>query len=526
MPLSDIKLVLKELPGQSGVLSNTENSFYSNSNSWRIAEPFRCKTPTLEMEPIHPHPTAAVGAMHRWADTKTPYEVRLSWKGGEPPFKITTLNAPASTILGVNGREQTFDRTQDVDLPTMWVHTLPKKWATVTWQPTEAEQGDVVDFAFQVTDQNLKTIAFRWKVTVDNSRFRYFDTEEGLDTNVGSFEQPFKTLHHGFYLPNASALLFRFKRGTYYGIADYQMSDTVGSLGYQGVGDGVYFDMSEGLFSNGTNDISFRNINFIGNRSYAANPKTLSFTQRTNRLHISNCLFEPTHYGSIANDNPAAIMFWNISPSIHQYISVVDCVLSPKAKCQFITIFAGQYVIIENCHTEGYDMPDSNGQNFIHLKDSGRDVSVRFCSGAGAGGFVVTFSNQQPEISFNQEVLFCYAEQRGPGYIPPIAFNVQPASAPFKGVNQTAQRCTIKPVGTAAAMRLASNGVETTGEPVKVSGIIWSGVTSNLSQTAAGGVNVGETSIKVINASKTMQPEDKVENLGRRGWTIASTLVE
>jgi len=129
-------------------------------------------------------------ALHRKASANHTYRTRVTVQGGEMPFKMELINAPAgASIVGE------FTRTPDPIVPNVTLHTRPDDYGVVTW-PNASGTGT---FEVLITDQTGSTVTAEWTAETDETAFVYLDAIDGSDAADGSFATPLKTFPTGLW---------------------------------------------------------------------------------------------------------------------------------------------------------------------------------------------------------------------------------------------------------------------------------------------------------------------------------------
>lgn len=492
--------------------------------SWLIAEPYRLEH-RFDMVAVHPAPNETDDHYSRWADTYTEYNVRLCIQGGEPPFRFEILEGPDGCFLGNGGKVQTFTRTPSAEVPNMYIHTLPQKYAQLRWKPTADDIGYSGRIVVSVKDQGGQVLIFNIPVTVDNSRFRYI-SENGSDAANGMWGTPYKSVSHVYSLANTQGLIFKFLPGTYPITEDIALSSSK-CKSWIGVSENsVYFQLFNGVISAGGFGVTFKNINLEHGNITAANARLCNWSGITSNFHSSGCVFNQTFSGNIGTDNPAGTFFVGVDPQIHENVSVVDFTVADSNLAQITCFFSVVNSLVENGKAvNATNYVPSNGNNIVHFKHACRNATIRFCDFVSNADHLVSFANQNPSLADKQEAIFNRLVRTDPSAIYwPLGFNIQPTGAPYKGTNQWAERNTIYSA-TNAAIGTRSNGTETTGTPVNVAGNVWTAPGGlKHGNEGEGGVVVGVNNYNAVDA-RTLTTAEIQATLGVSGAVIASTLV-
>ena len=515
---------LIDLPVNS-IGNRSQGSFPSISadNSWKIASPFRLDR-SFDMTAVHPR-SAEAGAMayFKWADTKSTYRCRVSWVGGEPPYRLILTQAPDGASFS-GSAIQTFTRILDSTVSGMYVHSVPSNYAEIDWLPSAGQSGNTYSFSVLVQDQAGRLLTIPWQTTVDNTKFRYFDSATGNNTNAGTFEAPYQTLDYGFALTNSNNYIFKLKDGSYplnQSTANNRCRSIIG------IGSAAVLDTSAGGISGNFDDFAILNCEVNGSPVTSGHFKAINVQSRSLRMTFHKLRFKnivPTSYG----DNASCIFTVGLgtpSTTKHEYLSITECSIDTTVKAQMICTYSSDYVVVDN-PSGVLDIPNSPyGGKLIHFKDQTSNVSCRFavCSGV-TDNLMISFANQYPENAYNQECLFACVNYVGNVLQGAIGWNGQGTTAPYKGTEQYLMRCSIR-AGTQKPISSESIGVG--GQKLNISSCVWS--SSDTLYNTAGGQEFGTASAQITDsqwdASMNMVAAVRTANLGYRGAEIASTMV-
>ncbi len=493
-------------------------------NSWRIAAPFRLDH-SYDMTLVHPRASDAGSmAYFKWADTKSNYKCRFSWVGGEPPFRLTLLTYPAGATIG-GSVVQVFGRTQDATVPSMYVHTVPNNYAEIDWLPSAGQHGNTYSFSALVEDQAGRQLVIPWSVTVDDTKFKYFDSSLGSDLNTGTFESPYQTIAHGFALASSNNYIFKLKDGSY-PLNQSTASNKCRSI--IGVGNSAVLDTSAGGISGNFDDFAIINCDVDGSPVTSGHFKPVNIQSRSRRVVFHKLRFKnivPTSHG----DNASCIFTAGLgapSATKHEYISITECTADSTVRAQMICTYSCDYVVVDSPVGLGLNIPASPyGAKFVHFKDQTSNVSCRFASCSGlTDNIMISFANQYPQNAYNQECIYAKVNYTGNSAQAAISWNGQGTTSPYKGTSQYLMRASIrggtqKPVG--------SESLGTGGEKLNISSCVWS--SSDIFYKTEGGQEFGTASAQITDAqwdgSMNMVAAVRAANLGYRGAEIASTLV-
>jgi hypothetical protein len=493
-------------------------------NSWRIASAYRLDH-SYDMTAVHPRADEAGSmAYFKWADTKSSYKCRFSWFGGEPPFRLTLLISPSgATIGGVT--EQTFTRTLDATVAAMYVHTVPNNFAEIDWLPSVGQSGNTYNFSVLVEDQDGRQLTIPWSTTVDDTKFKYFDSAAGSDANAGTFELPYQTIAFGFGIASSNNYIFKLKDGSY---ALNQSTASNKCRTIIGIGSAAVLDTSDGGISGNFDDFAIINCDIDGSPVTSGHFKPINVQSRSRRIVFHKLRFKnivPTSHG----DNASCIFTVGLgapSATKHEYLSITECSADSTVRAQMVCTYSCDYVVVDNCVGLGINIPVSPyGAKFIHFKDQSSNVSCRFtnCSGV-TDNIMVSFANQYPQNAYNQECIYTKVNYTGNSAQAAISWNGQGTTSPYKGTSQYLMRASIrggtqKPIG--------SESLGTGGEKLNISSCVWS--SSDIFYKTEGGEEFGTASAQITDAqwdgSMNMAAAVRAANLGYRGAEIASTLV-
>lgn len=469
---------------------------------WRIAAAYRFEAPT-PMKQIYPPLVPGTYDAHLWADTKSEYSVRLSFRGGEPPFRVVKKQQPAWAQLGAGVEVQDFTRTPTAE-PGLFEYTLPEKYMTVTGQ---AVAEGVYDFGYLIIDQTSAVLDISWRCTVtDSGRIKYLDAVNGNDLNAGTFEAPFQTFPKMWNLANADQFIFKLKPGAYAvsdgaaGNASFAAGKPKHISGLTATASLYVLDMANNVITGSGNNITLKNFRITGAPAAATNPRQVSFNGRVTELQMCNVEFD-TRVGTSGNDNPCGVFFPDVGATKSKGIAIVDCKLLSTSTASLAVYFSVEDCIEENCTTSGIVFPQTNGSLVSHFKGRVVNCTQRFCSySADSGNGLVWVSNQNPEDCANMELVCNTYTNVGTGNDYVTRFNGQ-VTAGTRPAGQLVQRCSI------AANDKAPLTFETyvAGDDVAYSGVLWSSSTATVID-ATGGAAIDPTSLKVADVSALSAP--------------------
>jgi hypothetical protein len=502
----------------SKVLSSDQVAI-NPDNSWRIATAFRLHRVDTLTQLTH-NPASGQYASWKWASTKHENVKRVAWRGGEPPFRLTIIRS------GLKIDEITFDRVQSSIDPTKYNHNYPSAGYDHVFTPTPAENGSVIKFKYFIESQDGQTLLIDSPVTVDDSRFKYFDSANGNNANAGTFDAPYQTFGYGYAsVANANTFIYCYKNGTYLinnGTAGNSASfDATHCKSHVGIGSGVVFDCSGGSFTGGGDDIYISNVTVTGGdpAMQGGNVRQFNFGGQCNRVHFHRVTGDTTVIGNTGNDNPACIFFPDFSGEYHDDIAFTDCKLSATSKTQFAVLFQVRNFLFENFVSLSPTLPVSNGYVTFGLKDACLNGTIRHSDIiASTPNLLTQFYSQDWVNCGNLDIQYCRLINLNPASTVTISFNDQVDNAPkAKPENYWVQRCSIDALNGYPFSFKNYTGL---GHPVNYSGVLWESTASTIDGGTTGGVTIGVISAKVSDINNVSSAD-----LGVRGHIISSTLV-
>lgn len=352
-------------------------------------------------------------AYHKWASTKFTHQSRLCWFGGQAPFRITMLESPVTSYIGVSGKTQSMTRSLDETVALVYNHMLPTNWAVVNWAPTAGDIGSSGFFKILVEDNNGDMLVFRFSVEVDDSKFVFVDGVSGNDSNAGTWDLPKLTFDNA---RAQTGKIAAYKTAANYPVVDGDASNSSGYVkSHIGLVDGVEFNATAEQFgaSSAASDLAYINITFNGSVTANANCRVMNYGNKTDRSTWWKCKFKNVSVGTVGNDNPACMFFGNQAgaqdsaptlPASHanNYLNVIACEKDNSVLTQLFTMFSTRYVCVEEnrifCPSTA---TVSNGGTGLNFKASGNYISCRFNYGEGAvsngdalGTGLINFANQ------------------------------------------------------------------------------------------------------------------------------------
>jgi hypothetical protein len=177
-------------------------------------------------------------------------------------------------------------------------------------------------------------------------------------------------------------------------------------------------------------------------------------------------------------------------------------------------LFSVRNSIVENTYSNGTEMPLGNGALIGHLKHACYNVSLRFADYNGnPDNGILWVSNQEASRCANIDITFCrfVTTQTATSYT--VRWNGQVTSPQFRPAGQYIQRCSID-AGTIHPLTFEAY---VTGSDVNYSACL---LKTTLPLSLGNGQSIGNSTIKVADIN-TLSADD----IGKRGWVIASTMV-
>lgn len=512
------------------------------SSSWKVASAYDI-TDDVDIEIIHPRVEAASPvARWKWAHWDDTYEVFFEFTGGRPPYRGSLLVAPNGAYLGATGtaRSQVFNFVADPDFLGMYTLDMPDDFGLIRWAPTEAQRGLSHRFVFRLEDMAGRVVDYPFTVTVDTPaapKFRHVNSVIGNNANAGTKALPFQTWQHIYSLPDAGDYIYVFDGGL------YTINDgTPGNNAFVSATkprsficrNGAKFDMSTGHFTGSPTDVFFDNVEFDGGRGTDANVRICSWNSRFDRLFYQRCKARNTPLGTqTSQDNPTIIFTPdNASWANHSnYFGLRNFDMDSSCKVGALILFSIEHVIVRKCNF--------NQINFdghvplakppiaipIAMKDSCTNAEISYCNISGfTNNSFINWMNQSPENSHKQRTRFCKLDYTGNTMFAPISYNAQASAVGSRGTDQRVERCSIRSGSQPVFVLYGGAG----GEPVKISGIIYSTTGAFLTDPAQATL-VDATNVQIsdnqFDNNMNMISALKSANLGIRGGQMATTLV-
>lgn len=511
------------------------------NNSWKVASAYDIFD-DLDIELIHPRSDATSPiARWKWMHWDDVYEVYFEFVGGRPPYRFSILSAPENVYLGASGtaKSQVFDFVQDPDVAGMYTLEMPDDFGLIRCEPTVAQRGQSLRIVVRLEDMAGRVNDYSFTPTVDTPaapKFRYLNSAAGNNANAGTKASPLQTFPHAYNLSDSANFIHVFENGTYY-ISDGSGGNaTVDGKpkSFIGRGSGTVLDMSVASFTGSPTDVFFDNLKFDGGRPTEANPRQCNWNGRFDRYFMQRCSASNNPIGTqTSQDNPC----WVFCPDSagwgtqSKWFGMRDCHIDSTSKTAMCILFKIENGIIRKCTGFNLNMDGHIplGKNpvgmFINPKGKITNFEVSYCEASGfTNNSFLSWMNQNPENCTKQRTRFCKFDYTGNTMFAPIVYNSQAEAVGSRGTDQRVERCSIK----AGALPVISTKGGVGGEPVKVSGIIYSTSDAFLSNPA-NATQVNTTSLQItagqFDSSMNIVAALKAANLGIRGGQTASTLV-
>lgn len=368
----------------------------------------------LTMYPLYPRPDTETSAnsLHRKAHTGLTYRCPIGVQGGGRPFKYEIITAPAGATIG-------GELTRTLDGGTGFLlHTRDDNYGVVEWDASGQTQLSSHDFHIRVTDQQGSIVNLQWTVQVDNDAFVFLDSSTGNDANAGTQAAPLQTFADGLWKNSDADSTYAGMIAVFEGSFDINAGTTPSApiisgsskpIAYVGTGAGATFNLAQGNFRTTSNisDVAFRDITFTGSRNDLDNNRLFSITGTASRLLFDGLAFTDHQAGNNPNDNPGCLVFLD-SGTAHTNLYCRECSISSLTDITMFTTFRAQHVLVEYPEAINADIPSSNGDMFVQIKDDTDDVTVTgmFFTGSANRG-AITFNNQQTSGGGNRQE-FCF----------------------------------------------------------------------------------------------------------------------
>ena len=265
------------------------------------------------------------------------------------------------------------------------------------------------------------------------------------------------------------------------------------------------------------------NFATLGGRTDKENVRQFDLDQQCQRFHAHKVIINTTEVGSLANDNPAGFMFWDLEEAyFHENLAFTDCALASTSSAQFAVFFRAKNLLVEN-FTSNTTTTAANGGQHVHLKDACQNVTVRHSTfqGQSTDGMFNVASQDWANCS-NVDIHFFKIVNTESGTGEVSKWNVQAHTPPMQNPpDYYVQR---GDVDAYQASPFTFINWTNAGDPVHYTGIRWESANANF----AGGENVTTTGSQSFETS-TVKVADinsyDESDLGLRGGRIFSTLV-
>lgn len=518
-------------------------------------------TPVTDSFPIEFITMQSANGYHAFASTHFEYKAYIGFTGGRAPYRVSIFGLPGATI-GASGNEQTMQRTLDVIGGGVYRHDFPTNFNTIRWTPTVGQIGSTFNVTALVEDSSGKAAVQSFSILVDNTKFIFVDGTVADDSGAGTWAAPKKTFAAA-HVNNGKICVYK-TAGTYaVTFGGLNNSDNL-SRQHIGLVPGVVFDMSTQQFgcSTKSDDVAFINIEFNGSVVSNANCRVFNMSGKTDNAIWWGCRWRNVSVGTNSGDNPGCVAMMSLGnppgtngatgvgsvrdlPDAysHRNITFAENDGDITVHSQLFMIFGGVGVCVEK-NTCRYPVPyisgsvNSNGAQFIHLKDGCSRVAVRFnvCAGGAFSIAAISFSNQRAFWCYQQEAsynIIKWSDAAG------ISFNRQATvdGDTLQGQRKNAEdtRCIRNTcISTIdGAMEFARwEGAGGTNQPVVVEGNLVATTNTNIltpNTIADGGATLVGVNAKLaasdFDASMKLIGAARVTHLGKAGGEIASTLV-
>ena len=495
--------------------------------SWQLAAPYKVGQ-KLPLNAIWPRPDneTDVNSYLRNAHPNIEYVQPICIQGGERPLRFTIIAAPGGTTIS-GEMSRTYDPVTGLVL-----HTRQKDFGVVRWTPTSGTQ----TFTIRVTDQSGATLDVTWTVTVDATKFVIVDAATAT-SGSGTWASPLKTWAD-LWGNDANATFANkiayFKAGTYTvhsaGGLHCSINTNVKPLAYIGAETGgVIFNNTTGHFYANRGDVAFRNIAFTGCVTTEANVRIIQVSVKDRNYLFDNLTFSNNVVGTVANDNPACIIFMD-NDTYSYNIALINSTFDNTCTISAYDNFNCDGVLLEN-NVLTYSLAGGTNSTIgLHVKDDTRNVTVVFNTTIGVfpDGHI-RMSNQQNRLAgaYNQEVCYnvCIDLSLSSAVFSPIVWN-QNATSFINALNTHCYRNTIKAAAWTAitAVDWMTAGVnyyvKTTGNAYFAGSFVDGGA-----YTPIGTASVSLTSAQInsLTGALTTVGNARATYLGTVGAEIAST---
>jgi len=389
--------------------------FATAASTWQLSSayyvPAKMPMTVVFPRPDSDSPSSTTRQRLAYADGSTEYRIPVAIQGGAYPFHFVLSTSPAITTGMTIG--------QDFGKPN---------YGIVTWTPQASDVGKTYNVTVTVTDQGGNTVNATWSVTATLSNFVFIDPNAASGGD-GTKAHPFNSTLPLFVNHNSSSAspyandIVYFRGGTTVmqgpetdadskaGNVQLQANkNPVSLLGYPGdttPAPTIDFSQSE-IIVDAQDDVFMGGLHFYNSRTDINNAHFVFFNQNSaqNRATFFENNFDTVNRGTLGNDNPAAVTFFNPG-SMRKYFAMIGCSLN-NFSASIVDAYALSYVVIENNKlNSSTSTPPGQG---IFLKSDIQNASIRrntsLLTSFNYGAIDVMlnsqiFTNDNIEVSYN-----------------------------------------------------------------------------------------------------------------------------
>jgi len=385
------------------------------ASTWQLSSayyvPAKMPMTVVFPRPDSDSPSSTTRQRLAYADGSTEYRVPVAIQGGAYPFHFVLTSSPAITTGMTIG--------QDFGKPN---------YGIVTWTPQASDVGKTYTVTVTVTDQGGNTVNATWSVTATLSNFVFVDPNAASGGD-GSKAHPLNSTLPLFVNHNSSTAspyandIVYFRGGTIKMQGPETDTDSKAGnvqlqsgknpivwLGYPGdTSPAPTIDFSQSkVIVDTQDDVFMGGLHFYNSRTDVNNAHFVFFNQNKaqSRVTFFENNFDKVNRGSVGNDNPAAVTFFNPG-NMRKYIAIIGCSLN-NFSAPIIDGYALSYVVIENNKLNtSTSTPPGQG---LFLKSDIQNATVRrntslstnFTSGAiDVMLNAQLFPNNNIEVSYN-----------------------------------------------------------------------------------------------------------------------------
>lgn len=364
------------------------------ANDWR--------SPIPDMVAVCPRPDAETQSIeyHRNYHGSLDYDVLIDVMFGRWPYRYEIIEGPAGATIG-------NEMTRSIDVATGKVlHKPGPDYGRVKWTPNGAT--GVQNWTVRVTDQKGSTMDVVWTSARNDAAYIEVDSVNGSDANTGAVGDPLKTFAAGVWKNDDEDTTYAGKIVVFTGPFDINAGGTLPTspaldadkkpIAYVATGS-TTFNQNEGHWrvnsAGNLNGFLFKGINFTGSRTDLGNNRIFNLGAKTSRFSVHDSSFDNVDVGSSGADNPACIFFGDDDSNPHEYISIVRNQVKSLCKVQLAVPFHSQYSSYQLNSCDEANIPESNGNHLINIKDDSSYVCVRANTFVGScAGSPILFQNQ------------------------------------------------------------------------------------------------------------------------------------